>query len=73
MKVKYDKEADALYIEFKDVQVISQRIDKDIAFDYDEKGELAGIEVLSASKRFSFKHIPPEITLENLIPVHKNL
>ncbi len=68
MKVRYDREADVLYIEFKDTTVTTERIDQDIAFDYDEKGEIAGIEILSASKRFSFKHIPPEIILEDVVP-----
>lgn len=67
MKVKYDEKADVLYIEFKDTTVTTKRLDQDIAIDYDAKGEIAGIEVLSASKRFKPKEKPPRITLENVI------
>lgn len=67
MKVKYDKEADVLYIEFKDTSVTTKRLDQDIAIDYDAEGEIAGIEVLSASKRLTSKEIPPRIILENVV------
>lgn len=67
MKVKYDKEADVLYIEFKDTTVVTKRLDQDIAVDYDASGEIAGIEVLSASKRLLSKETPPRIILENVI------
>jgi uncharacterized protein YuzE len=67
MKVKYDKEADVLYIEFKDTTVTTKRLDQDIAVDYDADGEIAGIEVLSASKRILSKETPPRITLENIV------
>jgi len=67
MKVKYDKEADVLYIEFKDTTVTTKRLDQDIAIDYDAKGEIVGIEILSASKRLLSKEMPPRVTLENVI------
>ena len=67
MKVKYDKEADVLYIEFKDTTVTTKRLDQNIAVDYDEKGKIAGIEVLSASLRLSSKEKPPRVILENLV------
>lgn len=67
MKVKYDKEADVLYIEFKNTTVTTKRLDQDIAIDYDADGEITGIEVLSASKRLLSKEIPPRITLENVV------
>lgn len=51
MKVKYDKEADALYIEIKDTTVTTKRLDDDIAVDYDSEGKIAGIEILSAKER----------------------
>ena len=51
MKIKYDKEADALYIEIKDTTVTTKRLDEDIAVDYDSEGKIAGIEILSAKER----------------------
>ena len=66
IKVRYDEEADVLYIEFKDTTVTTKRLDQDIAVDYDSSGEIAGIEVLSASKRLASKEKRPEIVLENI-------
>jgi len=66
IKIKYDEEADVLYIEFKDTTVITKRLDQDIAVDYDASGEIAGIEVLSASKRLTSIEKRPEIILENI-------
>ena len=51
MKVRYDSEADALYIEIKATTVTTQRLDQDIAVDYDAEGHIAGIEILSAKER----------------------
>lgn len=67
MKVKYDKEADVLYIEIRDTSVTTKRLDQDIAVDYDVDGEIAGIEVLSASKRLRQKEMPLKIILENVV------
>jgi len=67
MKVRYDQEADVLYIEFKDTTVTTKRLDQDIAVDYDADGEIAGIEVLSASKHLKPKEMPPRIILENVV------
>lgn len=58
-----------LYIGFKDTTVTTKRLDDDIAIDYDEKGEIAGIEVLSASRRLMSEETPPRIILENLLAV----
>ncbi len=44
-------------------------MDDDIAIDYDEKGEIAGIEVLSASRCLRLEETPPRIVLGNLLPV----
>ena len=64
MKIRYDKEGDVLYIEFKDTTVTSKRLDQDIAVDYDSSGLIAGIEVLSASKRLFAG--APSVILENI-------
>lgn len=51
MKIKYDKEADALYIMLSENKVAESEENKSgIIMDYDEKGDLVGIEVLNASK-----------------------
>jgi uncharacterized protein YuzE len=66
MKIRYDKEGDVLYVEFKDTSVTTKRLDQDIAVDYDAEGVIAGIEVLAASKRLFPRHRPPSVVLENI-------
>jgi uncharacterized protein YuzE len=51
MKVKYDKENDILYIKFSDAQVSeSDEERKGIILDYDAMGNIAGLEIINASK-----------------------
>jgi len=68
VKVKYDAEADALYIELKDTTVTTKRLDQDIAIDYDSEGRIAGIEILSATERVFGKSGKHQVSLENLSP-----
>jgi len=52
MKLEYDPAADALYVYLNDQPIIkSEQIKPGIILDYDEAGNVVGIEVLSASKR----------------------
>jgi len=52
MKVKYDKEVDILYIQFSDKKVGESDEEKPgIILDYDNDGNIIGIEVLNASKK----------------------
>ena len=52
MEIDYDKEADALYIEFRKGEFAkNKKIDDFTVIDLDEKGNLLGIELLQASKR----------------------
>lgn len=67
MKVKYDSEADALYIELKATTVTTKRLDQDIAVDYDAEGHIAGIEILSARERVFGGTEQRQILLENLL------
>ena len=51
MKLEYDPAADALYVRLNDQPIIeSEQIKPGIVLDYDEAGNVVGIEVLSASK-----------------------
>ena len=51
MKITYVPAADALYVRLNDQPVIeSEQIKPGIVLDYDEAGNVVGIEVLSASK-----------------------
>ena len=55
MKVTYDKEANAVYIQFKEDIINESDEDKngDMIIDYAADGSVVSIEVLSASKKFS--------------------
>ncbi|MDQ2752567.1 MAG: DUF2283 domain-containing protein [Bacteroidota bacterium] len=52
MKVRYDKEADVLYIKFSDSIISESDSDKPgVILDYDSAENIVGIEVLNASKK----------------------
>ncbi len=66
MKIEYSKEADAIYVYFKEEYVAkSKEIEDGVVVDFDEKGQLIGIEVLDVSQRFSLSDIV-NINIENL-------
>ena len=66
MKVRYDSEADALYIELEATTVTTKRLDQDIAVDYNAEGHIAGIEILSAKERVFGGTEQRQVLLENL-------
>ena len=66
MKITYDREADALYTQFKETTVTTKRLAEGIAADYDADGRLAGIEVLGAMKRRGDPAIFKQIILEDI-------
>lgn len=55
MKVTYDKEANAVYIQFKDDVIDESDEDKrgGVIIDYAVDGSVVGIEVLNASEKLS--------------------
>jgi len=58
MKIEYSKEADAIYVYFKKEYVAkSKEIEDGVIVDFDEKGQLIGIEVLDVSQRFKLSDI----------------
>ena len=66
MKIKYSKEADAIYVYFKEEYVAkSKEIEDGVVVDFDEKGQLIGIEVLDVSQRYNLSDIV-NINIENL-------
>jgi len=70
LKIEYDKEADALYIQLRDALVEDNiDIEEGITIDLDVNRHIVGIEILDASKKLSLKDIV-NITIENL-PVDK--
>jgi len=66
MKIEYSREADALYVYFKeDFVAKSREIEDGIVIDFDDKGQVIGIEVLDAAQRFSLANIV-NVNIENL-------
>lgn len=66
MKIEYSKEADAIYVYFKEEYVAkSKEIEDGVVVDFDEKSQLIGIEVLDVSKRFKLSDIV-NVNIENL-------
>ena len=61
MRFQYFPETDTLYLELKEnPSVESEEITDGVVVDYDEKGEIVGIEIEKASKRKDIK-IPVSI------------
>ncbi|MBK9444879.1 MAG: DUF2283 domain-containing protein [Betaproteobacteria bacterium] len=52
MKLEFDPQADAAYLEISDAEIESTReIEPGIIADYDAQGHIVGIEILSISTR----------------------
>ena len=67
MKITFDKEADAVYIEFSSGEFASNRkIDNDTIIDLDKNGNILGIELLSVSQRIP-RNFLSSVQVENLI------
>lgn len=64
MNVTYDTRYDLLYIKLSEGthEVTTQRVNEDIALDFDEAGRLVGIEVLSASEHLDLSRLLPVTT-----------
>ncbi len=69
MKVTYDKEADALYIQLLkgEYECRVVRLTDDVALDFAAGEKLVGVEVLGASRLFDTPD-SPEIELKDLAP-----
>lgn len=66
MRIEYDKEADALYIQLREAPVDDNvDVEKGITVDLDEKRNIVGIEILDASKKMSLRDLV-NISIENL-------
>jgi uncharacterized protein YuzE len=66
LKIEYDREADALYIQLREAYVEDNiDIEEGITLDVDENRHIVGIEILGASKKLSLRDMV-NITIENL-------
>ena len=66
MKIEYDKEADALYVYFREIEVAkSKEVEDGVVIDLDQNNHIVGIEILNASKRLK-AHELANVNIENL-------
>ncbi len=66
MKITYDPDVDALYIQFKAATVTTKQVAEGIAVDYDAEGRLAGIEILDAIHSVGDPEIFKQVVLEDI-------
>ena len=67
MKITYDPEVDALYIEFRHVPASdSTDVEEGVTVDLDSDGHIIGVEILDASKRMTPEELA-NIHYENLL------
>ena len=67
MEISYDKDADALYIEFQKGKFQrNKKIDDFTIIDLDENEQILGIELLAVSKRL-YLNSPSELKFKNLM------
>ncbi len=52
MNIQYDPEVDALYVRLSQRKIVeSEQVQPGIVLDFDEQGQVVGVEVLNASRR----------------------
>ena len=68
MKIIYDDQVDALYVKFVDtkIKVVTHQLTEDIAVNYGPKGDVVGIEILSAHEHMKFVGKKPSLEAVNL-------
>jgi len=66
MKIRYDSDADAVYIKLRDVEIAkTKKVDDYTILDYDKAGNLVGIELLFVSEQNP--NLLKEFKVENLL------
>ena len=66
MKTEYSKTADALYVYFREIEVArSEDIQDGVVVDFDDQGQIVGIENLDVSSKLSLADLC-NVSIENL-------
>ncbi len=68
MRITYDREVDALYIQFLEATVSTDHVAAGVAVDYAADGRIAGIEILDARHRFSDFSVFQQVVVEDMKP-----
>lgn len=67
MKIEFDPEADALYIELSSGEFeLNRKVDDDVILDIDKKGNIIGIEILNVSQKVA-KNFLSDVSIRNLV------
>ena len=70
MKISFDPEADALYIELKEGAFRTEHWSASVAADYDVQGHLAGIEILDVSQQIADLNTLKQVNFKQYEPSH---
>jgi uncharacterized protein YuzE len=68
MRISYDSDVDALSILFRETTVTTRELAEGIAGEYDAQGQLVGLEILDAAKRFGDPSALQQVILEGVGP-----
>ena len=67
MKIRYDQDADAMYVKLKEGEISeTKEIDDNTILDYDKSGNVIGVELLFVKERIPSASLS-KITFENVI------
>ena len=66
MRITYDQDVDALYIQFMKTTVTTKHVAEGINIDYDAEGRLAGIEILDAVRSVGDPAVFRQVVLEDI-------
>ena len=68
MRIEYDDEADALYVQFTEVRPDDNvDLEEGVTIDVDEEGRLVGLEILDATDRIGLESLL-NISIEYMTP-----
>lgn len=68
MRIRYDSEVDALSLIFRDTTVTVEELADGVVGEFDAEGQLVGLEILDATKRFGEPSTLREVVLEGVGP-----
>ena len=68
MRIRYDPEVDALSLFFRETTVTVQELADGVVGEFDAEGQIVGLEILDARKRFGEPSILREVILEGVGP-----
>ena len=66
MRIEYDSDVDALYVQFKDVTPDDNiDLEEGVTVDLDDEGHIVGLEILDAAERFGLESLL-NVSIENM-------